>query len=108
MIVLPYISQTVGNINKNDQTQNDTKQSNYEDFARQIQEEYCDFDNNFLFQDSRTSTNEVPSYGEPEIDDITHNMENLNLDIPIVRRSQRIRKPNPQYYNQDFLTDFHE
>ena len=60
IIVLPYISHTVGNINKNDETQNDTKQSNYEDFARQMQEEYCDFDNDFLFQDSRTSTNEVP------------------------------------------------
>ena len=91
--VLPHISQTTDNINNNDETLNDTKQSNkyciedYEDFARQMQEEYSDFDNNFLFQDSRTSTNEVPSCGEPQIDDITHNMENLNLDIPIVRRS---------------------
>ena len=39
--VLPYISQTAGNINKNDETEN-TKQSNkyciedYEDFARQV------------------------------------------------------------------------
>ena len=39
--VLPYISQTAGNINKNDETEN-TKQSNkyciedYEDLARQV------------------------------------------------------------------------
>ena len=98
--VLPYISQTADNINNNDKTENDTKQSNkyyiedYEDFARQMQDEYCDFDNNFLFQDSCMSTNEVPSCGEPQIDDITHSMENLNLDIPIVQRSQRTRKPN--------------
>ena len=59
-----------------------------------MQDEYCDFDNNFLFQDSCMSTNEVPSCGEPQIDDITHSMENLNLDIPIVQRSQRTRKPN--------------
>ena len=38
--VLPYISQTAGNINNNGETENDTKQSNkycikdYEDFAR--------------------------------------------------------------------------
>ena len=54
--VLPYISQTADSISKNDETENDTKQSNkccieyYEDFARQIQEEHCDFDNNFLFR----------------------------------------------------------
>ena len=88
--VLPYISQTADNINNNDKTENDTKQSNkyctedYEDFARQMQEENCDFHNNFLFQDSPTSTNEVPSCGEPQIDDLTHSMENLNLDILIV------------------------
>ena len=88
----PYISQTADNINNNDKTENDTKQSNkyciedYEEFARQIQEEYYDFDNNFLFQDSCTSTNEVPSCEEPQIDDIIHSMENLNLDIPIVQR----------------------
>ena len=64
-----------------------------------MQQEYCDFDKNFLFQDSHTSTNKVPSYGETQIDDITHSMENLNLDIPIVRQSQRTRKPNPRYYN---------
>ena len=110
--VLPYISQTADNINKNDETENDIKQSNkyctedYEDFARQIHEEHCDFDNNFIFQDSRTSTNEVPSCGEPQIDDITHSMENLNLDISTTRRPQRTRKPNRRYYNQDILTDF--
>ena len=66
---VPYISQTADNINNNDETENDTKQSNkyciedYEDFARQIQEEYCDFENNFIFKDSRTCTNEVPSCG---------------------------------------------
>ena len=38
---------------------------------RYIQEEHCNFDNNFLFQDSRTSTNEVPSCGEPQVDNIT-------------------------------------
>ena len=109
--VLPYISQTADSINKNDETENDKKQSNkyciedYEDFDRQMQEEYCDFDN-FLFKDSRTSTNEVPSCGEPQIDDITYSMKNLNLDIPLVRQSQRTRKPNPWYYNQDILTDF--
>ena len=60
--VLPYISQTADSINKNDETENDKKQSNkyciedYKDFDRQMQEEYCDFDN-FLFKDSRTSTN---------------------------------------------------
>ena len=110
--VLTCISQTAYNINKNDETENDTKQSNkyciedYEDFARQMQEEYYDFDNNLLFQDSRTSTNEVPSYGEPRIDNITHSMGNLNLDIQIVQRSQRTRKPNTQYHNQDILTDY--
>ena len=30
-----------------------------------MQEEYCDFDNNFLFQDSRMGTNEVPPCGKP-------------------------------------------
>ena len=103
--VLLYISQIADNINKNNETENDTKQSNiyciedYEDFHREMQQEYCDFDKNFLFQDSRTSTNKVPSCGETQIDDITHSMENLNLDIPIVRQSQRTRKPNPRYYN---------
>ena len=54
--VLPHISQTADNINKNNESENDTKQSNkyciedYEDFARQIQEEYYGFDNNFLFK----------------------------------------------------------
>ena len=110
--VLPYISETADNINKIDETENDTKQSNkyciedYEDFAREVQEEHCDFDNNFFFQDSRTSTNEVSSCGDPQTDDITHSMENLNFDIPIVQRSQRTRKPNPWYYIQDILTDF--
>ena len=52
------------------------------------------------------STNEVCSCGEPQIDDITHSLGNLNLDILTVQRSQRTRKPNPQYYNQDILTDF--
>ena len=52
------------------------------------------------------STNEVCSFGEPQIDDITHSLENLNLDILIVQWSQRTREPNPQYYNQDILTDF--
>ena len=53
---LPYISQTADNINKNNESENDTKQSNkyciedYEDFARQIQEEYHGFDSNFLFK----------------------------------------------------------
>ena len=66
--VLPYISQTADNINNNDKTENDTKQSNkyciedYEDFARQMPEKYCDFDN-FLFQDSCMSTNEVLCVG---------------------------------------------
>ena len=75
--VLPYISQIADNINKNNETENDTKQSNiyciedYEDFHREMQQEYCDFDNNFLFQDSHTSTNKVPSYGETQIDNIT-------------------------------------
>ena len=71
-----------------------------------MQEEYYDFDNNLLFQDSRTSTNEVLSYGEPRIDNITHSMGNLNLDIQIVQRSQRTRKANTQYHNQDILTDY--
>ena len=53
---LPYISQTADNTNKNNESENDTKQSNkyciedYEDFARQIQEEYHGFVNNFLFK----------------------------------------------------------
>ena len=55
---------------------------------------------------SRTSTSEVSSHGETQIDHITHSMENLNLDIQIVRRSQRTRKPNRRYYNQDLLTEF--
>ena len=55
--VLPYISQAADNINNNDKTEYDEKQSNkyyiedYEDFARQMPEKYCDFDN-FLFQGS--------------------------------------------------------
>ena len=66
--VLPYISKTAENINNNDETENDTKQSNkyciedYEDFARKMQEEQCDFDN-FLFQDSHTSTNKYLCVG---------------------------------------------
>ena len=66
--VLPYISKTAEYINNNDETENDTKQSNtyciedYEDFARKMQEEQCDFDN-FLFQDSHTSTNEYLRVG---------------------------------------------
>ena len=82
--VLPYIPQTADSINENDETENDKKQSNkyciedYEDFDRRMQEEYCDFDN-FLFKDSRTSTNEVTSCGEPQIDDITYSMKNLNF-----------------------------
>ena len=55
---------------------------------------------------SSTSISEVSSHGKTQIDDITHSMENLNLDIQIVRRSQRTRKPNPQYYNQALLTEF--
>ena len=51
-------------------------------------------------------TNEVPPCEKPQIDDITHSMENLNLDIQKMQQSQRPRKPNRQYYNQDILTDF--
>ena len=50
--------------------------------------------------------NEVPSYDEPQTDDIANSMENLNLDIPMGRRTKRTRKLNPRYYNQDILTDF--
>ena len=51
-------------------------------------------------------TNEVPPCEKPQIDDITHSMENLNLDFQKMQQSQRPRKPNRQYYNQDILTDF--
>ena len=95
---LPYISQAADNINKNNETENDTKQSSkyciedYEHFTRQMEEEYCDFDNFFFF--FRTVVQALMKY-LPQIDDITHSMKNLNFYIPIVRQSQRTRKPNP-------------
>lgn len=60
---------------------------NYENFARQIYDEYNDFDDNFFFLGNGSNTTEI----ETPVDDITRSIENLLLDPPPgIRRSQRI------------------
>ena len=99
--VLPYISQTAGNINNNDETENDMKQSNkycikdYEDFARRCRKSTVILIIIFFFRTVVWALMKYLHVGN--LDDITHSMENLNLDIQKMQRSQRTRKPNRQY-----------
>ena len=99
--VLPYISQTAGNINNNDETENDMKQSNkyciedYEDFARRCRKSTVILIIVFFFRTVVWALTKYLHVGN--LDDITHSMVNLNLDIQKMQRSQRTRKPNRQY-----------
>ena len=61
---------------------------NYENFARQIYEEYNDFDDKLLFQGNGLNATAI----ETPVDNITRSVENLLLDaLPNVKRSRRIR-----------------
>ena len=76
---------------------------NYENFARQIYDEYNNFDDKSLFQGNGSNSPEI----ETPVDVIMRSINNLLLDPPPnVRCSQRIQKPNPWYHDQDISTNF--
>lgn len=79
---------------------------NYEDFARQIYSENNSSDKTFFFQENDSNRNDDQSRDTP-IEDITRSIENLHLNpLPELRRSERTRKLNTRYYNDDVITDF--
>ena len=85
---------------------------NYEDFARQIEEDHSDFERPFLFQDNCRALREPDQTSRcQEMDKMTSCMENLCLDSasnPAIktRQSKRTKRPNLRHYNQNIITYF--
>ena len=92
---LRKFSYTFTNINNIPEHCRNSNFENYKNFARPIYDEYNDFDDKLLFQGNGSNAPEI----ETPVGDIKRGIENLLLVSPLnVRRSQRIRKPNPRYH----------
>ena len=85
---------------------------NYEDFAKQIEENHSDFERPSLFQDSCCTPREPDQTSTCcEMDEMTSGMEKLCLNSASspaneIRQSKRTERPNPHYYIQYIITDF--
>ena len=85
---IPYTFTGKNNIPDHNSSVEDIEYCRNSRFARQIYEEYNDFDDKLLFQGNGLNATAI----ETPVDNITRSVENLLLDaLPNVKRSRRIR-----------------
>ena len=119
--LLPFDTQTLDELAKCRDSDSNTSYyyrsrydiENYEDFARQIEEQHSDFERPFLFQDSCRAPREPDQMSRCcEMDEMMSGMENLFLNSATsspankIWQSKRTKRPNPHHYNPDIITDF--